>query len=152
MIAITKFPTNESPLLMHSSVLSANFSIDQNGSCHWPLHDWLITWIKDPICFSGGIDAVFPPPFPLPSRPPELRPPFSLWPLDGRFTWTLTPRFMMTFYILVLSIVTMPMFVAILRRLCDDYIFIVTILRTRTFIPRNGEIDTICMGSNTSTN
>ncbi len=25
----------------------------------------------------------------------------------------------------------MPMFVAILRRLCDDYIFIVTILRTR---------------------
>ncbi len=26
----------------------------------------------------------------------------------------------------------MPMFVAILRRLCDDYIFIVTILRTRT--------------------
>ena len=33
--------------------------------------------------------------------------------------------------LLVLRIVTMPMFVAILRRLCDDYIFIVTILRTR---------------------
>ena len=45
----------------------------------------------------------------------------------------------------------MPMFVAILRRLCDDYIFIVTILRTRTGASMNEAVLAVIEEGNWST-